>query len=364
MITCPLVRANYRRLTSVNPDSVYRVEIVGVEILLLRCKTMFVSPKNFLLGSVLLLSSLPAPAAEENASVAPVAAVPRASVKCPGITSVPLTADAEQALPMRQVGTLQCGDSVMVLSDSEGYTARVRSGDGTEGYVARMYLTMGDKGSTAVSEVVPASASPMNGVVRWQVGTAGCEYFASKGHTVESAVTDGVTVQVSLEDTGWKLRATIAITNNSRETLEVAPHLVSLDELQPSLKALLPLDPSRLSHVVNHQVLRTEANAQPSHSALVFRSHNGATLTATSYRQPTVDHFSESAVPQVNEAHGTPASGSDLQALALKHVKLEPGKTTTGTIWFERDTNARELSLRVPVGDLVFDFPLAFNSRK
>jgi hypothetical protein len=29
-------------------------------------------------------------------------------------------------------------------------------------------------------------------------------------------------------------------------------------------------------------------------------------------------------------------------------------------MWFERDANARELSLRVPVGDLVFDFPLSF----
>jgi len=30
-----------------------------------------------------------------------------------------------------------------VLSDDEGYTARVRTSDGKEGYVARMYLFMG-----------------------------------------------------------------------------------------------------------------------------------------------------------------------------------------------------------------------------
>jgi len=33
-------------------------------------------------------------------------------------------------------------------------------------------------------------------------------------------------------------------------------------------------------------------------------------------------------------------------------------------MWFTRDTSARELSLRVPAGDLVFDFPLSFEQKK
>jgi hypothetical protein len=33
-------------------------------------------------------------------------------------------------------------------------------------------------------------------------------------------------------------------------------------------------------------------------------------------------------------------------------------------VWFEREGNARELSLRVPVGNLIFDFPLSFDQKR
>lgn len=326
---------------------------------------MFSSHKHFLLGSAILLTSLPVLAAEESSGVgAPLASLPHASIKCPGMSSVPMTADAEQALPMRLVTNLICGEKVAILADNEGYTARIRTSAGKEGYVARMYLG-NEADAITPRDSQPTSAAAVNGVVRWQAGAPGFDQFATKGHTVESATADGITVQVSLEDTGWKLRATIAITNKSQGPLEVLPVLVSLDELQPGLKPLLALDSSKLSRALNHQVLRTEALAQPSPSALGYHSASGATLTTASYRPSTPDYFAERSVPSVAEGHeaGT-ASASTLQALALKHATLAPGQTTAGAVWFERDPNARELSLRVPAGNLVFDFPLSFDQKR
>ena len=58
------------------------------------------------------------------------------------------------------------------------------------------------------------------------------------------------------------------------------------------------------------------------------------------------------------------ASAAELRSLALKHSKLAAGQKTAGVLWFERDANARELSLRVPVGELVFDFPLSFEQKR
>jgi hypothetical protein len=313
---------------------------------------MYVSVRSVLLGSAFLLAALPAAASDET--MAPVAApAVRATMNCPGIASVPMTADAAQALPPHLLRNLSCAESVVVLSDGQGYTVHVRSADGAGGYVARMYLNMG-----GVADHQPLSASAVNNVVRWQAGAPGCDQFFSKGHTVESATANGVTVQVSLEDSGWKLRATVAVSNQGEDTVELFPVLITLDELQPNLKSLLAQDPAKLSH---HQVLLTEANAQPSPSAVAYHKNGTPAASAASYHLATPDYFSEHVVQTSDRNHAAIVpSDAELRSLALKHSKLASGQKTAGVMWFERDTNARELSLRVPVGDLVFDFPLSF----
>ncbi len=323
---------------------------------------MYVSARSVLLGSAFFLAALPAAASDE--AVAPAAALaPRATMNCPGISSVPMTADASQALPLQLLRNLSCNESVDVLSDSEGYTVHVRSADGNDGYVARMYLNMG-AALASVADNQPLSATAVNNVVRWQAGAPGCDQFFSKGHSVESATANGVTVQVSLEDSGWKLRATVAVSNKGEEAVELFPVLITLDELQPNLKSLLAKDPAKLSHVVNHQVLLTEANAQPSPSAVAYYKNGMPAASTANYHPSTPDYFGEHIVQTSDSNHAAIVpSASELRSLALKHTKLASGQKTAGVMWFERDASARELSLRVPVGDLVFDFPLSFEQK-
>jgi hypothetical protein len=54
----------------------------------------------------------------------------------------------------------------------------------------------------------------------------------------------------------------------------------------------------------------------------------------------------------------------DVQSIALKSAALPAGQIHAGVMWFERDANAHELSLRVPVGDMVFDFPFSLEQKK
>jgi hypothetical protein len=270
-----------------------------------------------------------------------------------------MTSDAEQALPLRLVRSLSCGENVAVLSDTEGYTAHVRAHDGQEGYVALMFLSATRDGFAHAGDVQPVSAPAVNGVVRWEAGAPGCDHFMSQGHLVESITANGITVQVSLEDTGWKYRTDVAVSNNGESTADVHPSLVTLDELKPSLKMLHPQDPRKLAHAKEHQVMWTLYKALPSPSAVAERS---ATMQNASYR--VQDYF----VPQTPSASlpvRTAASESDsLVALSLKPARLQPGQRTIGEVWFEREGNARELSLRVPVGDLIFDFPLSFDQKR
>jgi hypothetical protein len=61
-------------------------------------------------------------------------------IKCPGVPNVPMTADAEQSLPLQVVATLKCGEVVTGLSNSEAYAVNVKNSEGKTGYVASMFL--------------------------------------------------------------------------------------------------------------------------------------------------------------------------------------------------------------------------------
>jgi hypothetical protein len=326
---------------------------------------MFVSAKHIFPGSALVLLSLPAMATGENNSLAVAVPPPHAQVICRGTSSVPMTADAEQALPLNLVVMLNCGNDVAVLSDDEGYTARVRSSDGKEGYVARMFLAMGKSPAPSAAPARPLTAAVENGVARWYVGAPGCDQLFSQGRLVESLTANGVTVQVSLQDTGWKLRASIAISNQTGASLEVQPSLITLDELQPNMRALREQSASKIAHTPNHQPLSTTATAAPSPSAVTFREINPATLQSAVYRpDPAPDYLSQRSAVASLKTPPVLEEPTDPRALALKAGSVAPQQRTTGVIWFARDANARELSLRVPVGDLVFDFPLSFDAHR
>jgi hypothetical protein len=282
--------------------------------------------------------------------------MPRVYVKCPGVGSVPMTADAEQALPLAQIATLSCGEAVTLLSDNGGYTSRIRTSDGKEGYVAYMYL-MHEAGSfkpTTDASIQPSNAIAQNGVIRWYAGAPGCDQFASEGHAVESATANGVTVQVSLQDTGWKLRATIAVSNQSGDKVYVPPALITLDVLKPGLRSLRQQSPEKLAHnEVNHQLMRAEYNAQPSASAVAYRFGSSATLSTSAYRTSPVEDY------LANNTDAPP-----VKTLALKTVNLAPGQMTSGEVWFARDASARELSMRLLIGGVVYEFPFSFNQKK
>ena len=163
---------------------------------------MSLCTRHLVVGSALLVAGASL-YGKETSSSSGVAAAPRAYVNCPGVSSVPLMADAEQSLPLAQIATLACGEAVSVLSDNTGYTLRVRTSEDKEGYVATMYLTReaGLLRPKADAPVPPANGVAQNGVMRWNAGAPGCEQFTSDGRVVESATVNGVTVQSPI-DTG------------------------------------------------------------------------------------------------------------------------------------------------------------------
>jgi hypothetical protein len=326
---------------------------------------MLASPKYLILGATLVLAALPAIAAEETPNVAPMSA-PTAVVKCPGVTSIPFTADAEQALPLRIVGDLSCGETVAVLSDREGYTAEIRTKDGQEGYVARMYLTNERPTPATAQKPQPSSASPVNGVVRWFAGAPGCDEFLSHGRHVESITANGITVQVSLQDSGWKYRANVAVSNQSAGKVEVMPGIITLDELMPNLRALLVNSPEKLAHTPTHQVYWTLTNAVPPPSAVANYSPAATEQNRLANRTSSTPDYLNPHLALASDHHLAfeRTESPDVESVSLKPTSLPAGQITAGVMWFDRDSNAREFSLRVPVGDMVYDFAFSLEQKK
>jgi len=291
-------------------------------------------------------------------------------IKCPGVPNVPMTADAEQSLPLQVVATLKCGEEVIPLSNSEAYAVNVRNAEGKTGYVASMFL----KKIPAPKRPRPNSASLAHGVARWQEGEPGCDQLLSNGTLVESLTVNGVTAQVSLNDSGWKLRANIAIANGGAEAIHLEPSKFILDEIGSNGRPLFYQDPEQLAKNLTHQALWTETTAAPSRFTSPLSS---APTEQTNARFKTSFAPSTSApnylIQQQNAEEDAVRNkgkqvladtAQQIRALALKPGNVEPNDKVSGSVWFERSKNPQLLVLRVPIGDESFEFPFSFKQQK
>ena len=281
-------------------------------------------------------------------------------ITCRGIASVPMTLDPEQSLPMNIVANLNCGDQVAIISDLEGYTVNVRTTDGKNGYVARMYVSARTQ---PAPRKLADSAMLHNGVARWQSGSTGSEEFYANGQLVESLTVNGVTVQVSLQDTGWKLRADIAVANAGLAQVSLTPSHFTLDELFPNAKSLAYQDPKHLAKAVNHQILWTAASAAPEAGPHVTNASYHASAYSSALSQNYLAQH-EATVQMVSEHKAEFNPASQINGVALSNTSIAPSHDASGAVWFERDAKPKQLVLRVPVGDVVYEFPLSFEKNK
>jgi hypothetical protein len=277
------------------------------------------------------------------------------SILCRGTSKVPMTVDPEQALPLQVVADLDCGQPVSWNPGGGGYTFKVRTADGKSGYVPWMNVAKGEVVAPPKSVRQPAVIK--DGKVRWLAGTEGSQRFYSEGLEAESLTVNGVTVQVSLQDTGWKLLANIAVANGGLQAVHVVPSQITLVTLGQVKKSLPYQQPKKLRTAVNHQILWTEADAAPSSTGFLVNA--GYRTSDSDGLNRTQNYLAQHQVDVESKAEFNPHS--EINTVALKDAALLPSGHISGSTWFERDGKLQEMILRVPVGDLVYEFPLSFN---
>lgn len=323
--------------------------------------------KSMLLGAIAGLTLIPSSRAAESSDPPspPPSAILTSQISCKGYSSVPMTVDPEQSIPMRLVANLSCGQEVAVLSDMENYTVNVRTSDGMSGYVARLFLTSPVLKSISSG---PVNATLTNGKAIWQEGIAGSSSFLNGKNIVESLTANGITVQVSLQDTGWKLRANVAVMNAGAQPIYILPKLLTLDELAPARKLLRYQDPERIAKALNHQLLWTASSATPENGLEPDRSASAnASTYNVSYKMPS------SATPNLLAQHQALEEiaaknqtalvnmAQEIKTLSLRECTLKFGETAAGSLWFDRDGKSQQLILLVPVGNVIFEFPFFFD---
>jgi hypothetical protein len=276
------------------------------------------------------------------------------TILCRTGPSVPMTADAEQSLPLRLVATLNCGQQVSLLSAGESYTVNVRTAEGKSGYVAWMNVS---KGEITHSQKAVSTATVHDGVARWVAGTPGSERLYSEGSLVESLTVNGVTVQVSLQDTGWKLLANIAVANRSLEGVNVIPSHIELSDLSLKKKFLAYQDPNKLRGAASHQILWTTSNATPSTSG--YPGSSARDLASTPGTQNYLAEH-QASIQLVSEHQAEFNPHSQMREVALKETVVLPNQQVSGSAWFQRKGNREDMTLSVPVGGVLYEFPLSF----
>jgi hypothetical protein len=281
-------------------------------------------------------------------------------VNCQGLSTVPLTADAIQALPLKLVASLHCGDGLAALSDVEAYTVNVRTADGKTGYIASMYL-MKAPPVKPPTRVEPVSASTNNGVARWRPGARGCDQFTRDNVVVESLTANGVTVQVSLRDADARLRADVAVGNFSDFHVYVNPVGITLASKGPHARVLAYRDPAQLAK----ETQRGSASVSPS-SVGSWVSAANADYKETDFVPvfASVNAVQKQPVEDLARAQVKPAAVAPGQfsAEALKKGAVKPDGRTWGAVWFERDANPGQYVMRIPVDNQIFEFPLSLDT--
>jgi hypothetical protein len=167
----------------------------------------------------------------------------------------------------------------------------------------------------------------------------------------------------------------VAIANSSSQPIHIEPSQFILDDVGVHGKPLFYQDPAQLAKNVTHQVLWTEAIAEPSSQPPRLSSAESVGATNVGYKSsfaPSVSapnyilqhqYAEESAVRQQGK-QTLNNTAQQILALALKPATIEPNGKVSGAVWFERGKNPQQLMLRIPIETEMLEFPLSFKQQK
>jgi hypothetical protein len=214
-------------------------------------------------------------------------------------------------------------------------------------------------------------------VVRWEQGSPGSEQFKREGVVVKRMNAEGVIVEAYIRGTAYGLRVDLKVSNGGPSALDVRPESVAVDLTSPVFKSLAFVPAKNLKHMIKRDA----------HSRASSKEMSGAWATKTVVETETkyVDEtvygadgpkterrlVTETKVKTVPDDHARWNAQNEADSIrfaafgdafgveraALKAKALPPGADASGALYFSHDPSAKEVLLRVPLGDLTVEIP-------
>jgi hypothetical protein len=184
--------------------------------------------------------------------------------------------------------------------------------------------------------------------IKWAEGAPNATSEVKNDAKIEGLKTDDIHIFVSLsevKETEYN-RVWVQVSNHGKSPIEFNPQAAVLLKGDKSVRAEVP------DKAANSIQKFGEAKSQELSSA------HCTMMTATGC-QPTNAQMQMSK--QVLSFSGQQASW--VRENGLKQKTLAPGEDAQGAIIFKKDKKAADYTLRIPVGDQVFEFPLSAQNK-
>ena len=195
--------------------------------------------------------------------------------------------------------------------------------------------------AAAVSVTTTRSApSTARTLVRWSPSSPDSSVRTVGKRSIVAVTYAGITVEVSASEL-WKhyTMAEINISNHRPELVQVAPAEVTVEASGKTIKAM---DPEALAHVLQNQGnLEADTRMEPS----IFDSPGLKAGMAENERRADM-YQAQNQADYVRDN-------------ALVTQPVATGLSAKGSVYFPAVKKTHEAVLRVPVADLIFEFPLA-----
>lgn len=182
-----------------------------------------------------------------------------------------------------------------------------------------------------------------------------------KGDAIEQITDQGVTVTVSLKDTGKLNRLSVYVDNRSADAVNIVPSSIALHQNSPKYEELPMKSERELQNMVGRRVFWGQVIA----SLGAGLSRNRSTITtSSSYGSMTTvvdtpDY--EGQARWLAEADQLSLQGQAVTNMVaqeyLRTTTVFPGSSFAGMLWFKRDKAFGAGVVRLTIGSRLYEFP-------
>jgi ASC-1-like (ASCH) protein len=238
--------------------------------------------------------------------------------------------------------------------------------------------------SVVVLALTTLSFSQTTRVVRWEVSGANSKRFFREGVVVKQLLVDGVdevTVTASIKDRPDSFSVELEVVNRGRRQLELRPQDVQLQVIRPGSKNLSFIPADRIAkRVIDSENLRasgveasgfTTFKTVVEHVPVTDVTPNPAAINDPTQPAVTVTTRIDVVTKTVPDDHSRWAASSQAASIrmnaeadrrlilntALKTILLTRDSRIVGRTYYDRENNAQEVLLRIPLGDLTVEIP-------